>query len=106
MGCLTKIQLIKRKSSEQWYVNFPAPIAHALEFSRGESFEWIIEDKSLLALRRLNPPTPTLKKTTVASSTTSSISGNKAGPASPNPASPTSPNPSCSAPCSASDDTP
>ncbi len=29
MGCPAKIQLIKRKDSEQWYVNFPAQIAQA-----------------------------------------------------------------------------
>jgi hypothetical protein len=52
MGCQTKVQLIKRKSSEQWYVNFPAPIARAMEFQWGEIVEWIIEDKSRLLLKR------------------------------------------------------
>ena len=60
MGCPTKVQLIKRKESEQWYINFPAPIAQAMEFQRGEIVEWIIEDKSQLLLkRRLTlPPAP------------------------------------------------
>ena len=35
MGFPTKVQLIKRKASEQWYINFPSAIAQALEFSRG-----------------------------------------------------------------------
>jgi len=26
MGCPTKVQLINRKDSQQWYVNFPADI--------------------------------------------------------------------------------
>jgi len=56
MGYPTKVQLIKRKESEQWYINFPAPIAQAMEFERGEIVEWIIEDKSQLLLRRRQVP--------------------------------------------------
>ena len=56
MGCQTRIQLINRKNSEQWYVNFPAAIAHAMEFGKGEMFEWIIIDNEALVLRRINPP--------------------------------------------------
>lgn len=63
MGAATKIQLIKRKESEQWYVNFPAAIAHAMEFSRGETVEWFIEDKSQLVLQRRETPPSRLKKT-------------------------------------------
>ena len=40
MGFPTKVQLIKRKASEQWYINFPSAIAQAMEFSRGETVEW------------------------------------------------------------------
>ena len=75
MGFPTKVQLIKRKASEQWYINFPSAVAQAMEFVRGETVEWIVEDKALLALRRLDPPAPTLKKTPLASSPTSSTSG-------------------------------
>jgi hypothetical protein len=77
MGFPTKVQLIKRQASEQWYINFPSAVAQALEFAKGESVEWIIEDKSLLALRRHAPPAPVLKKT-LRSSTTSSTSGSAA----------------------------
>ncbi len=62
MGYPTKVQLIKRKASEQWYVNFPAAIAHAMEFQRGEIVEWLIENKAQLVLRRLDPPPSALKK--------------------------------------------
>ncbi len=62
MGYPTKVQLIKRKASEQWYVNFPAAVAHAMEFQRGETVEWLIEDKAQLVLRRLDPPPSALKK--------------------------------------------
>ena len=63
MRCPTKVQLIKRKESEQWYINFPAQIAQAMEFERGETVEWIVEDKSQLVLRRRNRPPSALKKT-------------------------------------------
>ena len=53
MGCKTRIQLIERKNSKQWYVNFPMAIAQAMEFEKGEAFEWIIIDKNKLLLRRL-----------------------------------------------------
>ena len=63
MGCPTKVQLIKRKESEQWYINFPAPIAQAMEFQRGETVEWIIEDKSQLLLKRRQTPASARKQT-------------------------------------------
>ena len=62
MGYPTKVQLIKRKQSEQWYINFPAAVAQAMEFERGETVEWIIEDKANLVLRRLKPPLSAMKK--------------------------------------------
>lgn len=39
MGYPTKVQLIKRKASEQWYINFPSAVAQAMEFDRGEVVE-------------------------------------------------------------------
>ncbi|HEY3415006.1 MAG TPA: hypothetical protein VGM51_18385 [Armatimonadota bacterium] len=63
MGYPTKIQVIKRKASEQWYVNFPAAIAHAMEFDKGETVEWIIEDKGQMVLRRRHVPESAVKKT-------------------------------------------
>lgn len=62
MGYPTKVQLISRKRSEQWYVNFPAAIAQAMEFEKGETVEWIIEDKGQLVLRRRIVPPSALKK--------------------------------------------
>jgi hypothetical protein len=94
LGFPTKVQLIKRKSSEQWYINFPSAVAQALDFSRGETVEWFIEDKSLLALRRLNPPASALKKTLPTSSPPSSNSGDNAPRPSPSNASPIVPKPS------------
>lgn len=53
MGYKTKIQLIKRKESEQWYVNFPTQVAQVMEFQKGEEFEWILVDKNSLKLTRI-----------------------------------------------------
>ena len=91
MGFPTKVQLIKRLASEQWYINFPSALAQAMDFIRGETVEWSVEDKSLLALRRLNPPPAVLKKTLPASSPPSSSSGENAPPPSPSSASPNAP---------------
>jgi hypothetical protein len=88
MGYPTKVQLIQRKASEQWYINFPSAVAQAMDFSRGETVEWHIEDKSLLALRRLTPSPSVLKKTLSGSSPPSSNSGENAPPPSPSSASP------------------
>ena len=52
MGFPTKIQLIKRSKSEQWYINLPAAVAQAMEFDKGEIVEWIIEDKQRMVLKR------------------------------------------------------
>ncbi|HEX8948428.1 MAG TPA: hypothetical protein VF790_05670 [Dissulfurispiraceae bacterium] len=62
MGYPTKVQLIKRQQSEQWYVNFPSAVAQAMEFERGETVEWIIEDKGQLVLRRQQAPPSAMKK--------------------------------------------
>ena len=65
MGYPTKVQLIKRKQSEQFYINFPAPIAQAMDFSKAEDVEWTISDKKHLILsRKTVPPDPVdVKKT-------------------------------------------
>lgn len=62
MGYPTKVQLINRKDSQQWFINFPSAVAQAMEFQRSETVEWVIEDKSRLVLRRLNVPPSALKK--------------------------------------------
>ena len=53
MGFPTKIQLIKRAKSEQWYINFPAAVAQAMEFEKGEVVEWVVEDKQKMTLKRV-----------------------------------------------------
>jgi hypothetical protein len=62
MGYPTKVQRINRKKSEQWYINFPSAVAQAMEFGRGETVEWFIEDKETLVLQRPEAPQRKLKK--------------------------------------------
>jgi len=62
MGYQTKVQLIKRAKSEQWYINLPAQLAQAMEFEQSELVEWFIEDKSTLALKRIKTPKLILEK--------------------------------------------
>ncbi|UCG15880.1 MAG: hypothetical protein JSV19_11360 [Phycisphaerales bacterium] len=52
MGYRTRVQRIQRKVSEQWYVNFPAALARAMEFNKGEVVEWVVRDNNTLTLRR------------------------------------------------------
>jgi hypothetical protein len=70
MGYPTKVQLIDRKQSKQWYINFPAAIAQAMDFEKGEDVQWTIADKGHLILSREQvPPNPIdLKKTPPSSS--------------------------------------
>lgn len=66
MGYPTKVQRIHRKKTAgQYYINFPTAIAEALEFRKGETIEWIVEDKAnVIAHRRHVPASPVaLKKT-------------------------------------------
>jgi hypothetical protein len=59
MGYPTKVQLIERKDSQQFYINFPAPIAQAMAFTKGEVVEWTVADKQHLILSRSTvPPDP------------------------------------------------
>ena len=64
MGYPTKIQLIARKKgSDQFYINFPMAVAKALGLEKGESIEWIIEDKAnIIAHRPAVPASPGTRK--------------------------------------------
>lgn len=58
-GCPTRVQLIDRTNSQQWYINFPAPIAQAMRFVKGEVCEWVIDNRQTLILQRRDvPPSP------------------------------------------------
>lgn len=65
MGFPTKVQLISRQNSEQWYINFPSALAQACEFVRGEVVEWIVQDRHTLVLKRSKQPASTVDATPV-----------------------------------------
>jgi len=52
MGFKTKIQLINRKASQQWYINFPSACAQMMEFKKGETVEWTVTESGDLLLKR------------------------------------------------------
>jgi len=69
MGYPTKVQLIQRKGSQQWYINFLAAIAQGMDFEKGEDVEWTIADRGNLILsRKTVPPNPVVLKKTPLSS--------------------------------------
>ena len=52
MGFKTKIQLIQRQSSQQYYINFPSACAQMLAFRKGEVVEWVFTPEGDLVLKR------------------------------------------------------
>ena len=53
MGYETKLQVIERKNNtRQFYIVCPAPLAEALVLEKGETLEFIVEDKNRLTIRR------------------------------------------------------
>lgn len=56
MGFPTKVQLIQRKESEQWYINFPSAVAQAMDFEKGETVEWVVADRGNLIVHRRKTP--------------------------------------------------
>jgi bifunctional DNA-binding transcriptional regulator/antitoxin component of YhaV-PrlF toxin-antitoxin module len=54
MGYKTKVQVITRGSNQQrqFYLICPAPLAEALEIEKGETVEWVVEDKNTLVIKR------------------------------------------------------
>jgi hypothetical protein len=54
MGYLTKVQVIERdKGQRQFYLICPAALAQALEIEKGETIEWVVEDKWTLSIKRV-----------------------------------------------------
>jgi len=62
MSFPTKVQQIRRKNSEQWYINFPSAVAQSMDFAKGEVVQWSIHDRATLVLQRPDAPPSPLKK--------------------------------------------
>jgi len=52
MGYKTKVQVIRRAKTRQFYVCFPSAMAQAMELEPSEVVEWIIEPDGRLLLSR------------------------------------------------------
>lgn len=55
MGYKVKIQHVQRTGTSSYYVNFPVALAEAINAAKAEEWEWLLEDKNTLVLRRSNP---------------------------------------------------
>ncbi len=53
MGYQVKIQKVERGNTKSFYINFPAAVAEACNIEKGETMEWIIEDKNSFTLQRV-----------------------------------------------------
>jgi antitoxin component of MazEF toxin-antitoxin module len=52
MSFKTKVQLIRRKRSQQFYINFPSACAQMMDLRKGEVVEWVLTDDGNLMLKR------------------------------------------------------
>jgi bifunctional DNA-binding transcriptional regulator/antitoxin component of YhaV-PrlF toxin-antitoxin module len=52
VGYKTKIQMVNRKYSKQYYVSIPSALAQTLEIRKGEEVEWKINRRGELVLKR------------------------------------------------------
>jgi hypothetical protein len=52
MGYLIKVQKVERPTNRSYYLNFPVVLAEAMELTKGEEWEWSVEDKNTLILTR------------------------------------------------------
>jgi hypothetical protein len=57
MGYPVRIQRVQRSGTCSYYVNFPVAVAGAIDAQKGETWEWLLEDKNTLVFQRL-PPRP------------------------------------------------
>jgi antitoxin component of MazEF toxin-antitoxin module len=62
MGYPVKIQKVERPTNRSYYVNLPTAVAEMMQVEKGEQFEWLIEDRNILILKRVNPQPPLRNK--------------------------------------------
>jgi len=55
VGYQTKIQRVDRPTNQSFYAIIPVPLAQAFQIEKGEEFEWVIEDRNVLILKRVKP---------------------------------------------------
>ena len=55
MGYKVKLQKVNRPTNNTFFVTVPVVLVETMELMKGEKFEWFLEDKNTLVLRRKNP---------------------------------------------------
>ena len=55
MGYKVRIQRVDRPTNRSFYLNFPSPIADAVNMQKGEELEWLIEDRNTFLVKRVKP---------------------------------------------------
>jgi len=63
MGYKTKVQVIRRSNTRQFYICLPSALAQAMDFQPSEVVEWIIERDGRLLLSRTEEGQAKGKKT-------------------------------------------
>lgn len=58
MGYNVKLQKVSRPTNNSFFVNIPVVLVASMELEKGEVFEWLLEDKNTLVLRRTVPKPP------------------------------------------------
>lgn len=61
MKCITKIQRVDRATTQSFYAIIPTPLGQSFKIEKGERFEWIIEDRNTLILKRVEKEKTRLK---------------------------------------------
>jgi hypothetical protein len=52
MGYVIKVQKVDRPTNRSYYLNLPVVLAETVGLSKGEEWEWFVEDKNTLVLSR------------------------------------------------------
>ncbi len=52
------MQKVERPTNQSYYITFPSAVAQALNIEKGEAFEWEVENKNLMLLKRVGAKKP------------------------------------------------
>jgi antitoxin component of MazEF toxin-antitoxin module len=52
MGYKVKLQKVSRPTNNTFFVTLPVVLVKTMELVKGEEFEWLLEDKKTLVIRR------------------------------------------------------
>ena len=58
MGYKVKLQKISRPTNKSFFVSIPVVLVETMELEKGEMFEWVLEDKNHILLKRVKRRKP------------------------------------------------